>query len=63
MLKNNHDRHSYYYKGCWHQVHVSEYVEDRVFTVIFVKSIDNGSDISTKNLRREFHAKHIKKDG
>ena len=39
---------------------MNEYVADRVVKIIFVKYA-NGSNILTKNLSAEFHAKHSKK--
>ena len=41
--------------------YVSEYVEDGVVKIIFVKSTDNDIDILTKKLSAELHEKHLKK--
>ena len=38
--------------------YVNEYCEDGVLKIIFVKSVDNDSDIMTKNLGADFHSKH-----
>ena len=40
---------------------VTEYIEDGIIKVIFVKSADNDSDIMTKNLGSELHSKHAGK--
>ncbi len=40
---------------------VTEYIEDGIIKVIFVKSVDNDSDIMTKNLGSELHSKHAGK--
>ena len=44
----------------WYK-YVNEYVEDRVVKIIFVKSVDNNSNILTKNLSADLHEKHAKK--
>ena len=38
--------------------YVNEYVEDGIVKIIFVKSIDNDSDILTRNLSAELHKKY-----
>ena len=38
-----------------------ENVEDGVVKIIFVKSVENDSNIFTKNLSAEFHEEHSKK--
>ncbi len=37
---------------------VTEYIEDEIIKVIFVKSAYNDSDIMSKNLGSELHSKH-----
>ncbi len=37
---------------------VTDYIEDGIKKVIFVKSADNDSDIGTKNLASELHSKY-----
>ena len=41
--------------------YVNEYCEDGVLKIIFVKSVDNDSDIMTKNLGADLHSKHSNK--
>ena len=41
--------------------YVTEYVEDGVVKIIFVKSVDNDSNILTKNLSADLHDKNAKK--
>ena len=41
--------------------YVSEFVEDGVVKIVFVKSADIDSDILTKNLSAELHEKHSRK--
>ena len=41
--------------------YVNEYVEDRVVTIIFVKSTKNDSNVLTKNYIAELHEKHSNK--
>ncbi len=41
-----------------HYKFVTEYIEDGITEVIFVKSADNDSDIMTKNLGSDLHSKH-----
>ena len=41
--------------------YVNKYVEDGVVKLVFVKSIDNDSDILTKNVSAELHEKPSKK--
>ena len=40
---------------------VTQYVEDGIMKIIFVKSADDDSDIITKNLGSEHHSKHASK--
>ncbi len=44
-----------------HYEFVTEYIEDGIIKVIFVKSADDDSDIMTKNLGSELHSKHAGK--
>ena len=41
--------------------YVSEYVEDGIVKLVFVKSPDNDSNFLNKNLSAELHEKHSKK--
>ena len=41
--------------------YVNEYVEDGVVKIIFVKSVENDSNILTKHLSAELHKMHSKK--
>ncbi len=40
---------------------VTDYIEDGIIMVIFVKWADNGSDIMTKNVLLELDSKHASK--
>ena len=40
---------------------LNEYVEDRIIKIIFVKSVDNESNILNNYLSAELHEKHSKK--
>ena len=40
---------------------IRENIEDGIVKVEFVKSVDNDSDIFTKNVNHEIYEKHVKK--
>jgi hypothetical protein len=40
--------------------YIREIVEDRIIKIEFVRSIDNDSDIFTKNVNQEIYEKHVK---
>ena len=40
--------------------YVNKYVEDRIIKIIFVKYVNNDSNILTNNLSEELHEKHSK---
>ena len=40
---------------------LTEYVEDGIIKIIFVRSSDNDSDIMSKNLGSDIHSKHAGK--
>ena len=46
--------------GIWYK-YVNGYAEDRVIKIIFVRFVDNYSNILTKKLSAELHEKHSKK--
>jgi hypothetical protein len=40
---------------------VREFIEDGFIKIEFVRSVENDSDLFTKNVNQELHAKHTKK--
>ena len=41
--------------------YVREYVEDGIVKIVFVRSEENDSDMMTKNVSSQLHAKHSAK--